>query len=838
VAQLTRRRMLGLSAAAAGGVIASSLLPPNLRRVLAAGPRKGSIKDIKHVIVHMQENRSFDHYFGTLAGVRGFGDPNAIVQANGKSIFYQPDPQNPDGYLLPWHLDTRTTSSEAIPSTSHAWTVQHSAWNGGLMNNWLPAHLAADGSAHGPYTMSYYERQDIPFQFALAESFTICDGYHCSLLGPTWPNRLYLMSANIDPAGTNGGPIISNVVPSPYTWTTYPERLQQAGISWKVYQEEDDYGTNVLEFFKQYQDAAPGSALYEKALRISQPGQFEEDVRNGTLPTVSWIIPTSEQSEHPAFTPAASADFIASKLDALASNPEIWESSLYILNYDENDGLFDHVPPPVPPPGTPGEFVNGLPIGGGIRVPCILISPWTVGGFVADETFDHTSVLQLLEQVTGVVETNMTAWRRQAFGDLTSALGFTSERAFPPLPATKPEFWQAIYQIENLPAATIPGAQQTPPVQDQIGGVRPEPAPATAQDAPTMTPSGAFPRAARGTTSRLQESRTTHRSDFPQGAAGDTSFPGILASAVERAGTTQSVPTSAYVPALGGGSVAVINAQTYALVQSIGNPTSPYGIAATPDGTKLYVTASGANSVSVLDPATGATTATVVVGPFPHGVAITPDGTKAYVANTGPNTGPGGSNTVSVIDTATNTLAQTVTVGQAPQVPAVTPDGNRVLVTTSDTVWLIDVTAGHGHALPGSVINAHGVAVSPDSRSAYVVDTDHNQLVVLQLPSGQARGSVAVGDTPWNVALSSDGTTAYVTNTNSDTVSVIETASLRVTATIPVGHGPTGITVSGTTVWVTDNTSGAVSAIDTTTNQVTHTIDLGLSTAPSNVVVA
>ncbi len=838
MAQLTRRRMLGLSAAAAGGVLASSLLPPNLRRVLAAGPRRGSVRDIKHVIVHMQENRSFDHYFGTMPGVRGFGDPNAIVQPNGKSIFYQPDPQNPDGYLLPWHLDTSSTSSQAIPSTSHAWTVQHSAWNAGAMNNWLPAHLAADGAAHGPYTMSYYERQDIPFQFALAESFTICDGYHCSVLGPTWPNRLYLMSASIDPSGQNGGPIIANVVPSPYTWSTYPEALQAAGVSWRVYQEEDDYGTNVLEFFKQYQDAAPGSPLYEKALRISQPGQFEEDVRNGTLPTVSWIIPTSEQSEHPAFTPAASADFIASKLDVLASNPELWESSLYILNYDENDGLFDHVPPPVPPAGTADEFVNGLPIGGGIRVPAILISPWTVGGWVASETFDHTSVLQLLEQVTGVTAPNITPWRRQAFGDLTSALGFTSERQFPPLPPTKPDFWQSIYEIENLPVATPPGAQQTPPVQGQTGGVRPEPAPATAQDAPTLIPAGTYPRAARGTTSRLQESRTTHRSDFPHGAAGDTSFPGILAAAVERAGTQPALPTSAYVPALGGGSVAVINAQTYTLVQGIGNPTSPYGIVATPGGASLYVTNSGANSVSVLDPASGTTTATIVVGPFPHGVAITPDGTKVYVANTGPNTGPGGSNTVSVIDTATTTVAQTIPVGQAPQVPAVTPDGTRVLVTTSGTVWLIEVAAGRGFGLPGPVTNAHGVAVSPDGRSAYVADSDNNRVAVLALPWGQPWGSVAVGQMPWNVAFSSDGSRAYVTNTNSDTVSVIDTASLRVTATIPVGHGPTGITVSGTTIWVTSNTSGAVSAIDATTNQVTHTILLGLSTAPTNVVVA
>ena len=225
--EITRRRLLGAGAAAAGGAMLSSLVPPNLAAAMAKKPAKGTLKDIQHVVVLMQENRSFDHYFGTLAGVRGFADPNAITLSTGKSVFYQPTTSNPDGYLLPWHLDTKTTSSQAIPSTSHAWAVQHQAVNGGKNDSWLPAHIAADGPTNGPFTMSYYERQDIPFHFALAENFTICDGYHCSLLGPTWPNRMYLMTGWIDPNGTAGGPIITNVVPTPpYNWSTYPERLE------------------------------------------------------------------------------------------------------------------------------------------------------------------------------------------------------------------------------------------------------------------------------------------------------------------------------------------------------------------------------------------------------------------------------------------------------------------------------------------------------------------------------------------------------------------------------------------------------------------------------------
>jgi phospholipase C len=187
---LTRRRLLTGASRAAAAAAASALMPPNVQRLLAMGPpRNNSLKDIKHVVLLMQENRSFDHYFGTLAGVRGFADPAALTLANGKSVFYQPDEVNPIGYLLPFRLDTRKSSAQKIPSTSHAWAVQHEAWNGGKMDQWLPAHRKADGP-HGPYCMGYYNREDIPFQFALAEAFTICDTYHCSVMGPTWPNRM------------------------------------------------------------------------------------------------------------------------------------------------------------------------------------------------------------------------------------------------------------------------------------------------------------------------------------------------------------------------------------------------------------------------------------------------------------------------------------------------------------------------------------------------------------------------------------------------------------------------------------------------------------------------
>jgi phospholipase C len=467
--KLTRRRLLTGAATIAGAAAAEMLLPPNVRRALAQGPpRHTSLRDIKHVVMLMQENRSFDHYFGTMPGVRGFDDPKALKLPDGRSVFYQPDAVNPKGYLLPFHLDTRVSSAQKIPSTSHAWAVQHEAWNNGRMNNWLPAHRAADG-VHGPYCMGYYTREDIPFQFALAGAFTICDAYHCSLLGPTWPNRMYWMTGTIDPDAMNGGPIIQNVAPKGgYTWTTYAERLENAGVSWKVYQQEDNYGCNLLETFKAFQEAPKSSPLYTKGMVRGSEGQFEYDAVNDKLPAVSWIIPTSFQSEHPDYMPADGAAFIASKIDAIAANRDVWEKTLFILNYDENDGIFDHVAPPVPPAGTTHEFVDGLPIGAGFRVPCILVSPWTMGGWVSSEPFDHTSLLQFLEKFTGVREPNISQWRRQTFGDLTSALRVRQANVKPPiLPDTSGPLRLATYEAATLPPLTLPSTNQRHPEQEK-----------------------------------------------------------------------------------------------------------------------------------------------------------------------------------------------------------------------------------------------------------------------------------------------------------------------------------------------------------------------------------
>jgi phospholipase C len=885
--EVTRRRLLSSAAVGAGGVLASSILPPALARAAAQGPRRGSLKDVKHVVIHMQENRSFDHYFGTLAEVAGFADPNAIVQTDpslpavqGRSIFYQADEYNPDGYLLPWHLDTKTTSAQAIPSTSHAWTYQHESLNisvgatnssptTALNNMWIPSHYVADGSAHYWYVMGYYERQDVPFHFALAETFTLCDHYHCSLLGPTWPNRMYMWTGTIDPAGANGGPITSNVVPSPttgkpYTWTTYPERLTEAGITWRIYQEEDDYGTNMLEFFAPYQNANPGSPLYEGGLTIYPPDRFEWDARHDKLPTVSWIVPTSGQSEHPAYLPASGANYLASKLNAVAENRDLWSKTVFIVNYDENDGLFDHVVPPLPPAGTPDEFVQisgqpNWPIGGGVRVPCFVVSPWSVGGYVASEQFDHTSTLQFLEQLTGIQEPNISAWRRQTFGDLTSALGFSNGKAttFPPhLPQTIGEFWEAEHEVATLPAATIPGAAQTPPVQEtRRAGYPWRPQSRESREE-------AAKRALPATASRYTENRTTHAADFKQGGSDKVYLQRIAAVENKDVMADQST-TFAYVPGIVGGNVAILNTSTMALVSAItSGTTNPYGVAATPDGSQVWVTESGTNTVSVIPTGGSAPNkiaSTVVVGIYPHGIAITPDGKTAYVANTGPNTGPGGSETVSVIDVSSQTVTGTVSVGEAPQTATISPDGSLVFVTCADGVYVITASSGSVRRVHETLRNPHGVGVTPDGTHAYITDTEHDQVVVVDTARLRTAGRVAVGRTPWNAAFSGDGSSAYVTNANDNTVSVIETANRKVATTIALGFGTTtdtGTTDSGVTftqinqiptavalspdghIWVACNASSSVVVIDPSTNAVIKSIDIGLGDEPTGIAFA
>lgn len=462
-----RRSLLtaGLGALAAG-------LPTSLARALSipADVRKGTIEDVDHVVILMQENRSFDHYFGVMAGVRGFGDPHPIPVAPGadgapRDVWTQIDrTAGPPVKVSPFHLSTTADFDlMRVEGTPHHWPDAQAAWDQGRMGHWPEAKTQR--------AMGYYTRQDIPFQYAMAEAFTLCDAYHCSVHTGTNTNRLFLFSGTNDPLGLAGGPVIDNVdddLNKPdgdqprYDWTTYAERLQAAGIDWRHYQNlADNFGDNPVQNFMAYRRAfrgEPGSdpALKDRALSTRDLDRLKADVLNGRLPQVSWIIGTAEGSEHPGpSSPAQGADYIARVIDALTANPAVWARTVLFINFDENDGFFDHAPPPAPPspdPEAPGGFAGastvstageyhrlpargaegdtaafrGRPYGLGPRVPMYILSPWSRGGWVHSEVADHTSVIRFLERRFGVMEPNISPWRRAVCSDLTTAFDFAS----------------------------------------------------------------------------------------------------------------------------------------------------------------------------------------------------------------------------------------------------------------------------------------------------------------------------------------------------------------------------------------------------------------------------
>jgi phospholipase C len=470
---LTRRELLAAGAAGGAGLALGGLGPSALR-ALAAPPVCGKLSDIEHVVILIQENRSFDHYFGSYRGVRGFSDPS-VPQSHGYPVWYQSDNGlmppfgPPSGYLAPFHIDSFNTAGtgECTNDITHDWVPQHAAWNSGAMDQFLKAHLDdTANAANAPMTMGYYSRADIAYYYALADAFTLCDAYHCSVIGPTDPNRLMSMSATIDPAGANGGPWLQtllNRTPELFklTWPTYPEQLQANSVSWKVYSDPSGhYGDNVLAYFKNYASTVNptlfANAFSSTFLSHGAPGTFEADCASGILPQVAWVLAPLIDSEHPPAPTVWGEAATAQVLNALTGNPALWAKTVLFVTHDENGGFFDHVPPPTAPPNTPGEYITTAlnlpsprdaggvagPIGLGFRVPLLVCSPFSRGGFVCHDTFDHTSLLLFLERRFGVEVPNITAWRRQTVGDLTAALNMAAVDASVPLIA-QPSFSDA-----------------------------------------------------------------------------------------------------------------------------------------------------------------------------------------------------------------------------------------------------------------------------------------------------------------------------------------------------------------------------------------------------------
>jgi phospholipase C len=496
-------KLMGVPALAAA-------MPTEIARALEipAHSRTGTIADVEHIVILTQENRSFDHYFGTMRGVRGFSDPRAVSLPSGQPVWQQP---YNGGSLLPFRPDVESVGDTYLPDPPHGWNDTHAAWNAGRHDQWVPNK--------GVTTMTYHTRMDLPYHHALADAFTICDAYHCSVMGPTDPNRYHLWTGWVGNDGAAGGPVITNAELG-YDWSTYPERLEQAGISWKVYQDQGvgldaagfwgwtsdpfigNFGDNSLLYFHQYQSALNGSPLANGArtgtniLALNRDPRrlvdiFREDVRHNRLPQVSWIAAPEAFSEHPNWPANFGAWYISQFLDALTSNPDVWSRTALFIHYDEEGGFFDHVVPPTPPmtPAQGASTVSTIdeifpgdgshpsaPYGLGMRVPMLVVSPWSKGGFVNSELFDHTSLIQFIEarfmaEHPGVFETNVTPWRRAVTGDLTSAFDFGNANRSTQIAVPDTTAWMPTDLTRHPDQAPTPPAVQTMPAQEP--GVRP-----------------------------------------------------------------------------------------------------------------------------------------------------------------------------------------------------------------------------------------------------------------------------------------------------------------------------------------------------------------------------
>lgn len=535
------------------GLGTSSVLHPSILKALAIDPdAQSTFYDAEHVVILMQENRSFDHTFGALKGVRGFLDQRAFRKQDGHSVFFQ---KNDAGkYAAPARLDLRNTKATWMSSLPHSWTDQQMALNKGKYDQWLQAKVSGNKEYKDiPLTLGYYNREDLPFYYQLADAFTIFDQYFCSSLTGTTPNRLFHWSGTL--REQQNGKVKANVYNENIDydknrqarWKSFPEILEKQNISWRIYQNEislpkgmsgeqeawlSNFTDNPIEWFskfnvkfsKGYYQNIPNiisyfkkeieknpeqkerlerkiteleedqvkyhpdnysklsqeeKNLHEKAFTINTNDpdywdleigqdenrerlvvpkgdvlhQFRKDVEDKKLPLVSWLIAPEHFSDHPG-SPWYGAWYISEVLNILTKDPETWKKTIFIINYDENDGYFDHVLPFAPPmnPSQPVdmngkdgvEYVNRNQefmlkeklkqgtVGLGYRVPMIIASPWTKGGFVNSEVSDHTSVLQFLERFIRkkfnkeVTVDNISDWRRAICGDLTSAFNSSS----------------------------------------------------------------------------------------------------------------------------------------------------------------------------------------------------------------------------------------------------------------------------------------------------------------------------------------------------------------------------------------------------------------------------
>lgn len=407
---------------------------------------------IDHIVVLMQENRSFDSYFGQL---HNQGQPKAIQEPPGAN---NPDPTDPSG--RPIRAFHKTHYCE-VADLDHSWNGTHAEIDGGQMDGFTAANVftstTREDDPTGSRTMGYYDQTDLPYYYGLYSTFAMGDHYFSSAPTQTFPNRMYLL------AGSSFGHIRNdNFPPSPgqFPQTTVFDELDAAGVSWKVYYTQSLGGfplAYALLFAHQRE-----SADFFKVRPISE---YFADAATGNLPQVAFIdqiivAPNNiENDEHPPANVQVGERFVKGVTDALFASPD-WASSAMFLTYDENGGFYDHVPPPaaIPPddiapmlqPGdTPGAFDMYGP-----RVPAVVVSPYSRPHYVSHKTNDHTSILRFIELRFGLPALS----RRDAAANPMLEFFDFSHQSFataPALPAAPLNATEAAY-CNTLPFNTLP----------------------------------------------------------------------------------------------------------------------------------------------------------------------------------------------------------------------------------------------------------------------------------------------------------------------------------------------------------------------------------------------
>jgi phospholipase C len=342
----------GSASGGAGGV------PPGGAGVPAPAGAKAT--PIKHIIYVIQENHSFDNYFGTYPGASGFPAGTKLPEQPGA----QPT-------LAPFHL---TSLSTDLP---HSREVALKAYDGGKMDGFVWAERSRD-------TMGYYDASDLPNYWTYARDFVLMDAFFSSLMGPSLPNHLYSVAAQ-------SGGLVKNMTEAPaagFNFPTLATLLARSKVTWKYYDGKPDPRAfslwNPLPGFKEFRD---NQALMEHLVGTDQ---FFADLRHGTLPQVSWVVPSALESEHPPQNLQLGMWYVTSLINAVMRSP-YWDETAIFLTWDDYGGFYDHVPPP-----QTDQY--GL----GPRVPAIVISPYAKRGFIDHTQYDLTSVLRFVEDRFGL----------------------------------------------------------------------------------------------------------------------------------------------------------------------------------------------------------------------------------------------------------------------------------------------------------------------------------------------------------------------------------------------------------------------------------------------------